>query len=196
MMIEGPEWDEWLGRPPPDPPDQGAEAWASDQLTLLEQDLTREQLTRILVGELWIDLLVRMVRDDEAEAEAAELRRQHSLSAKVSIERLPGELWARRSRLVVSARRPNLFQLCKDDRLNRRKLISRLENAGRSANPKGGLATLLPWRHYFRCCLMNGRPPAEPAEAAGTLSNNAASCGVPAEAPKRLSLAETLGMLR
>lgn len=146
----------WVARPGPRLRDAEAEAIAADYIRMLELDCTVDALTGFLCGDNYTTIIERTVPADNAKEEARSLQQP---GRTVAIEPLP-DLGGRARRLItVSVRRPNLYQLCQQNRLNRQHLAGALEAVCRNPNPGERGATpaeFEAWRALFRAALMYG----------------------------------------
>jgi hypothetical protein len=183
-------WDVWYSTPGRSRADAAADAVARNLIGLLERDPTESRLEQVCVGKVYVELFAVVVPAADAERTAAEQR--GGPDRIVTIEPLDdGGTGIPRSRVVTSMRRSNLYELTRDNRINRRALVSQLETIGRGVT-QDGLRGLLPWRSLFQHCLMHGSAPADAAAGAG---HPARPPDVPAaEAPVR-SLTDALNRM-
>jgi hypothetical protein len=158
-----------MNRAPPDPRDVEAEGTAADLVAMFQADPTERRLAQIITGSTFVDLLSRVVVAADAEREAATLQQPGRVVTIQPIMELARGV--DRARIVVSLRRPNLYELSKVDRLHRGALAAKLEGICRHAVPGQGLAGLAKWRAIFRPALMYG--------AAGKPATKAAVGGPP-----------------
>jgi hypothetical protein len=155
--------DEWIAESGPTFVNVDAEDSAAGLIEMLRRSPTRETLIEVCCGEFHRTVAGRVVREDAAQATAAEYRAQ---GLAVNIE--PADDVGRGVKCVrVTAlkRRPNLHTLRQNGSITRRVVTFALEDASRL----GGLvmgdvqASLRAGREIFRHCLMYGRAPDQPA---------------------------------
>jgi hypothetical protein len=150
--ITDDEWSEWInssGHLPGDPPD-------GDSLEGLLS--SRMDLVDALTGDLCVELSAKVVRAQDADAEAAMLR-----AAGRTVRVDPHGVGL--ARVVVIRHRLNLFELCQFASINRRAVVASLE-LHCTAAPGGRTAALARLRAIYRPALMTGRAPEPPAETA------------------------------
>jgi hypothetical protein len=147
------DWAAWMSAAPP-VLDAEAEGIAADLIFHLEQhEPLATRLKTICIGDNFVVFSnSKIVPAGEAEVEAAKYSGTELKVQLVRVEAL--SRGAPRARILVLKRRQNLFQLCKENRLNRRKLEARLESACRRIREFKNLGEA---RAFFQPLLTEGK---------------------------------------
>jgi hypothetical protein len=179
------EWAEWVSQSGQRYYDLAADDLAGDLLDQFRRCPTPAMLADIIVGDWYVEVTSRVVRAEDADAEAAKLRSQ-GRTARID----PAEDFApgvSRARVVLMRRRQNLYELCQQRSIHRRSIVASLEAVCRSLMPGDPRAGLALGRSIFQPALMTGCAPKIPVATSIAPVPAALGSDIPPAPPPSLS---------